>query len=49
MLEGAVFLDCGTDLGSAHHVPGESSLSLGYVISVSWVCDCPLDESSLPL
>jgi hypothetical protein len=23
MLEGAFFLDCGTDLGSGHQVPGE--------------------------
>ncbi|KAK9939199.1 hypothetical protein M0R45_015905 [Rubus argutus] len=29
MLEGAVFLDCGTDLGSAHHVPGNPALRLG--------------------
>lgn len=26
MLEGAVFLDCGSDLGSGRHVPGQSSL-----------------------
>ncbi|XP_068338032.1 outer envelope protein 39, chloroplastic [Pyrus communis] len=29
MMEGAVFLDCGTDLGSSHHVPGNPALRLG--------------------
>ncbi|PIA54292.1 hypothetical protein AQUCO_00900677v1 [Aquilegia coerulea] len=29
MLEAAVFLDCGTDLGSAHHVPGNPALRQG--------------------
>ncbi|KAK9279192.1 hypothetical protein L1049_012870 [Liquidambar formosana] len=29
MLEGAVFLDCGTDLGSGHHVPGNPALRQG--------------------
>lgn len=29
MLEGAVFLDCGTDLGSGRHVPGNPSLRHG--------------------
>lgn len=28
MVEGAVFLDCGTDLGSSHHVPGEFKFHL---------------------
>lgn len=28
-LEGAVFMDCGTDLGSAHHVPGNPALRQG--------------------
>lgn len=29
ILEGAVFLDCGTDLGSGHHVPGNPALRQG--------------------
>ncbi|KAL5575024.1 hypothetical protein UlMin_016723 [Ulmus minor] len=29
MIEGAIFLDCGTDLGSGHHVPGNPALRQG--------------------
>ncbi|XP_058105295.1 outer envelope protein 39, chloroplastic isoform X3 [Magnolia sinica] len=28
-LEGAIFMDCGTDLGSGHHVPGNPALRKG--------------------
>ncbi|XP_077241086.1 outer membrane OMP85 family protein isoform X2 [Tasmannia lanceolata] len=28
-LEGAIFMDCGTDLGSSHHVPGNPALRQG--------------------
>lgn len=42
MLEGAIFLDCGTDLGSGIHVPGE----LPFFHSVS-KCELLADLHSL--
>ncbi|XP_057954448.1 outer envelope protein 39, chloroplastic isoform X2 [Malania oleifera] len=36
MLDGAVFLDCGTDLGSGRHVPGSSCID-----NVKSIASCP--------
>jgi hypothetical protein len=29
-LEGSIFMDCSSDLGSAHHVPGKGVASSAY-------------------
>lgn len=37
-LEGSIFMDCGSDLGSARHVPGKGITSSVYTCVLIYVC-----------
>jgi hypothetical protein len=46
-LEGSIFMDCGSDLGSARHVPGKGIASSAYtsvLISLCFKTDLRLIE-----